>query len=245
MNEALFEIKRADDTLDTGIFGNSTQYAYDYWTSHVPAGDYDQIYEILVAQDGGNIYFVTGQYPVDDLKKAESPIVAVLDSLAVFPAEGASSGLGALYSNERFAYSVSYPADWQMERMDDGSGCRISRTGDSSELLVNVTVFGEDNQARLLPVERLEKYAEMEASGTGHQLQRESTTLVTRSADGADYAVDYWSVESAAGVLLHDYVMYVTKGDRIYAILASYPASLGDEIDPIVSAMMDSFKVLD
>ncbi|MDY6796584.1 MAG: hypothetical protein SWK76_15095 [Actinomycetota bacterium] len=80
MMSAVFDAERDPSTLDVGTF-DGYEYAYDYWTTYVPAGDYSRYYEVFVMESGGEIFFVTGDYPVDDVEEAEPIVIGIMDSL--------------------------------------------------------------------------------------------------------------------------------------------------------------------
>lgn len=155
------------------------------------------------------------------------------------------AGLGREYTNNLFGFSVAYPDDWELEETEDGKGCTMRSTLDGDVLLVSVSVFGEYNLDEQKPEELVDDYAEIVESVAGGPIERDPSTLTLGTFDGAEYAIDYWSSESDLGAYLYDDVMFVVKGDKLYSFVATYPVEFVDEVDPIISAMIDSFALLE
>ncbi|MDY6795787.1 MAG: hypothetical protein SWK76_11030 [Actinomycetota bacterium] len=153
--------------------------------------------------------------------------------------------LGQEYTNPLFGFSISYPDGWDLEETEDGKGCTIRSTLDGDVMLVAVSVLGEYNLDEAKPEELVDEYADTVESIVGSTIERDPFTLTLGTFDGAEYAIDYWSSESDLGAYLYDDVMFVAKGDKLYGLLATYPVEFVDVVDPIVSAMIDSFKLLE
>lgn len=153
--------------------------------------------------------------------------------------EGETVELGAEYINDHslYGFSVSYPEDWECEVVEGGTGCKITNPGETS--FFQILIWGEP-RAGATPEEKIEEYAAKVSENW--PIERDPSTLVSGTFDGAEYAYDYWSAETSVGFDYHD-VMYATDDYRLFGFLSISPADKVEEYGPLVEAMIDSFAL--